>query len=375
MRAVGQHDALGRAVADVALVPEGDVLHAHERVAAQHAGAAGHALAEDRVALVGHGRGPLLALAERLLGLAHLGALQVAHLGGELLDAGADDGDGGEERGVAVALHDLVADGLAADVELLADEVLDAGVDVVVGADGAADLADRGVDGDGAHALEVAADLERPDAELHAEGDRLGVDAVRAPDLHGVAELERAPLEHLAQRDEVALEEQAGALDLQRQRGVEHVAARHPVVDVLAGVADVLGDVGEEGDDVVVGRRLDLVDAGHVERGLGLDLADRVVGDLAELVPGLHGGDLDVEPGLHPGLVGPDRAHLGERVALDHRGSSVVVAPRFSHTEGGRGAELARAEGAGGVVPARRRHQSWLKTVGPCPSGARPLRR
>ena len=48
-----------------------------------------------------------------------------------------------EELGVPVALHDLVADGLAADAELLADEVLDARVDVVVGADGAADLADR----------------------------------------------------------------------------------------------------------------------------------------------------------------------------------------------------------------------------------------
>ena len=218
-----------------------------------------------------------------------------------------------------VALDHLVADRFAAEVQLLADQVLDARVDVVVGAHGAADLADRGVHRDHAHALQVAADLERPDAELHAERDGLGVDAVRAPDLDRVAELERPPLEYLAQRDEVALQEQAGLLDLQRQGGVEHVAAGHAVVHVLAGVADVLGDVGEEGDDVVVGRLLDLVDAGDVERGLLLDLADGVVGDPAELVPGLHGGDLHVEPGLHPGLVGPDRAHLRERVALDHR--------------------------------------------------------
>ena len=113
-------------------------------VAAQHPRAARHALAEDRVALVGHGRRALLALAERLLGLAHLGALQVADLDGELLDAGADDGQGAEERGVPVALHDLVADGLDAEAELRADELLDARVDVVVGAHGAADLADGG---------------------------------------------------------------------------------------------------------------------------------------------------------------------------------------------------------------------------------------
>ena len=230
-----------------------------------------------------------------------------------------------EEAGVAVALHHLAADGLAADAELLADQLLHARVDVVVGAHRAADLADRRAHGGQTHALEVAADLERPDAELHAEGDRFGVDAVGAADLHGVAELEGAPLEHLAQRDEVALEQLAGALDLQRQRRVEHVAAGHAVVDVLAGVADVLGHVGEEGDDVVVGGLLDLVDAGDVERGLGLDLVDRVAGDLAEPVPGLHGGDLHVEPGLHPGLVGPDRAHLRERVALDHRVPSAAA--------------------------------------------------
>ena len=112
-----------------------------------------------------------------------------------------------EEGGVAVALHDLVADGLATQAELLAHQVLDPRVDVVVGADGAADLAHTGVDGDEAHALEVPADLEGPDAELHAEGDGLGVDAVRAADLHRVAELEGAPLEHLAERDEVALEQ------------------------------------------------------------------------------------------------------------------------------------------------------------------------
>ena len=193
--------------------------------------------------------------------------------------------------------------------------------------DGAADLADGGHAGDEAQALEVAADLEGPHAELHAEGDGLGVDAVRAADLHGVAELEGAPLEHLPQRDEVALQQVPGALDLQRQPGVEHVAAGHAVVHVLAGVADVLGHVGEEGDHVVVGGRLDLLHAGHVERRLGDDLLDGLVRHLAEPVPGLHGGDLDVQPGLHLGLFGPDRTHLRERVALDHDVPSVVVTP------------------------------------------------
>ena len=69
------------------------------------------------------------------------------------------------------------------------------------------ELADGGVLGDAAQALEVGAHLEGPHAELEAEGDRLGVDAVRAPDLHGVAELEGAALEHGPELDEVLLED------------------------------------------------------------------------------------------------------------------------------------------------------------------------
>ncbi len=204
-------------------------------------------------------------------------------------------------------------------------ELLDARVDVVVGADGAAQLAHGGAVGDAPQAVEVARHLEGPHAELHAEGDGLGVDAVRAPDLHRVAKLEGAPLEHLAQGDEVALQQLAGALDLQRQTGVEHVGARHAVVDVLRGVADVLGHVGQKGDDVVVGGLLDLGHPGGVKGGPGLDLGHGLVGDLAEPVPGAHRGELDLEPGLQLGLFGPDGAHLGQRVAIDHGEPSVAA--------------------------------------------------
>ena len=51
----------------------------------------------------------------------------------------------------------------------------------------------------GFEALQIASRFLVPDGELQAEGDRLGVNAMRAADLHGVLELERAPLEHLAQ--------------------------------------------------------------------------------------------------------------------------------------------------------------------------------
>jgi hypothetical protein len=44
--------------------------------------------------------------------------------------------------------------------------------------------------------VQIALHLFVPDGQLQPEGNRLGVHAVRAADLHRVLELERAPLEH-----------------------------------------------------------------------------------------------------------------------------------------------------------------------------------
>ena len=86
-------------------------------VAAQHAREAGDALGGDRVALVRHRARALLARAERLLDLAHLGALQVADLGREALEPGAGERDRLQQLGVAVARDDLGGDGLGAEAE------------------------------------------------------------------------------------------------------------------------------------------------------------------------------------------------------------------------------------------------------------------
>jgi hypothetical protein len=57
-----------------------------------------------------------------------------------------------------------------------------------------------------------------------------------------------------------------GANELDVEGGVEHVGRRHALVDEAAGIrADELGEMREEGDDVMLGDGLDLVDAGDVE--------------------------------------------------------------------------------------------------------------
>ena len=104
---VGEDDPLHAGVGDVALVPQGHVLQARPQVAPEHPGQAGQALAGDGVALVGHGRAALLPGPEGFGRLAHLGALEVADLGGHHLDGGAHRGAGPQVLGVAVAGHDL----------------------------------------------------------------------------------------------------------------------------------------------------------------------------------------------------------------------------------------------------------------------------
>ena len=54
---------------------------------------------------------------EEFLRLAHFRALQVPHFGRQALNAGGDDGEGGEEGGVAVARDDLRGDRLRRQAE------------------------------------------------------------------------------------------------------------------------------------------------------------------------------------------------------------------------------------------------------------------
>src|SRR5262245_30669226 len=111
---------------DVALVPERDIFHRCDAEATQNARQSTDALALLGIALVRHGRGPLLTRAERLERLAHLGALQVAYLLRHLLQRRPCERQGCAEMGVAVALHDLAGNRLRSQAKLRADILLDA---------------------------------------------------------------------------------------------------------------------------------------------------------------------------------------------------------------------------------------------------------
>jgi hypothetical protein len=102
--------------------------------------------------------------------------------------------------GVAVALDDLVRDGIGRRDRGGGRRRLDVGPQVGERADRARQLSDAHVLARPLETRAVASHLLVPERELETERDRLGVDAVRAADHHRVAMLEGAPAQRRAQR-------------------------------------------------------------------------------------------------------------------------------------------------------------------------------
>ena len=174
---------------------------------------------------------PFCAGAERLLGLAHLGALQVADLGGQPLEAGARPA-----RSPAAARRGDRAGRPGWTPTRARGRGARAPAPRTPGwspssAHGAADRPHARLGERPLQALGVAMGLEGEARELEPEGRRLGVDAVRAPDADGVGVLARPRRQR---GDEVARarhHDRPGRLQLERQRRVEDVGGRQPVVN------------------------------------------------------------------------------------------------------------------------------------------------
>ena len=151
----------------------------------------GDPLAADGVLLVGHRRGALLALGERLFELEDLGPLEVADLDGELLDRGGEEGQGREDLGVAVALEDLGRDLGRPEPELLqGHRPRPAGRGGCRSRPSPRSGRRRSSRRARLEPADVAPDLLVPDEELEAEGHGLGVDAVGPADADGLPVLE-----------------------------------------------------------------------------------------------------------------------------------------------------------------------------------------
>ncbi len=194
-------------------------------------------------------------------------------------------------------------------------------VDLREGADRAGDRACRDLLAGGDEARARAVELGIGARELEPEGGGLGVDAVRAADGGRQLVLEGAAPERGEQLVHVGDQKVGGAHELHVEAGVEHVRRGHAGVHEARIGADVLGQMRQEGDNVVLDLALDLVDPRDVEFRFPAARPDGLRGflrDLAEPGHRVRGVCLDLEPDAEAGLGRPDGDHFGPGIAGDH---------------------------------------------------------
>ena len=124
-------------------MPERHVLERHQGVAAQHASEAADALAGDGLRLCGIAEEPFCPLANGSCASRTSLRCKVPDLGREPVERATEDRQRSQQLGVAIAPDDLRRDILASQLERCQRELLDAGIDVAVGAHGTRQLADR----------------------------------------------------------------------------------------------------------------------------------------------------------------------------------------------------------------------------------------
>ena len=234
-----------------------------------------------------------------------------------------------------VAADNLRGQRVVNQTQVLADILLDKRLDGAVRANSARDGTEGNVLAGVLKTIQIALELPGPRAELHAEGHRLGVDAMSAAGTERVALLKSATLANLAELLDVLDDQVAGLGELVAQGRVAQIGAGHAIVNPAAGLGvalgnigvDVLLHVGQEGDDVVARALLDLVDLCLLKVGMVADPLGFVFrnADLAELRLGLAGQDLDLLPNGVLVLEGEDVSHLRAGIAIDHSGSFLVI--------------------------------------------------
>ena len=277
-------------------------------------------LGDDRVALVGHRGGALLAGSERLLDLAHFRAREVSDLEREAIERRREHGEGGEDLRVAIALEDLRRAGGRVESKRLARDPLHLRCRGRIRPHRTRELPD-------AHAGErvvepsaVALELECPAQELEPEGRRLGVHPVGTADRDRAAMFRGARIDRVHSPIDACADQLAGGLDGERKRRVDDVRRGQAVVKPPSVRAEIRRHRVDEGGDVVVGHALELGDA--VRAGNSRSLADGARTrrrDRADVGPRVEHRELHGQPGLELRLLRPDPGHLRSGVAGNHR--------------------------------------------------------
>ncbi len=316
---VREHDALSRGVRDVALVPEGDILETDERIAPHHPRQAADPLGDDRVSLVRHRGGPLLAHSEGLLDLAHLGPRQVPDFERKTLERRRDRRKRREELRMAISLDDLRGARRRLEPERFARQPLDLGRCRCVGSDRPRELADPHPVERSRESSAIAVELKRPAGELEAERRRLRVHSVRSSDRQCVLELEGTLGDHRECFVERPHDQRACIAHRERERRIEHIRGGEAEVNPTPVRSDLFGERVHERGDIVIRRLLELRNALDARNSnLRPNRFYRTRWHGAELAPRVEHRELHQQPAFELGLLRPDARHFRSGVACDH---------------------------------------------------------
>ena len=305
---------------DVALVPERDVLEPDERRRPHDAREPADALRDDGVPLVRHRGRALLPAAERLLDLAHLGSGEVADLERELLErrpqrararsaarragrAGGSASTSARARARAARTRFARRPGRSPSTSRPRPR--------------ASRRAARR-----AHARRASRSRSSSNAQPASFSPNV-VGSACTPCVRPIVSVSRCSSARRDDRGERAVDafddQPARLLDLQRERRVEDVGGREPVVEPAPVLAEPLGDRVDERRDVVVRPLLDLAHALRRRRDRGVpDRLRRLGGHAPDLGPRVERGELDLEPPFELSLLRPDPGHRRTGVAGDH---------------------------------------------------------
>jgi len=283
-------------VADIPLVPEGDIFHRRDGISADHPSQSAEPLAGDRIPFMGHRRAPLLPGTKIFLHLEDLGPLEVTELGRPSVNARCDQCQRHHKLRVTVALDDLRREGRRDEPEFFADVGLHAGVEVGMRANGAADLADADALAGLLEPFERARELVIHEREFEAECDRLGMDPMAAADHRGELVFDSADGNRLAKGSEVGSQNVAGLQHLHGDGRVEQVRRCETLVDPPRGRSDVRGHILQERNDVVVGSFFDLPNGRDIKLSFRPDLKGILAGDRPDIGHRLAGKSLNLEP-------------------------------------------------------------------------------
>ena len=244
--------------------------------------------------------------------------MQVPDFGRQAFYRRRHDSERREKHRVTVPGDDLGGDRLDRETEPAGDMRFDGGVDVGESPDRAGDRAYRDFLARGGEARAVPRELGVSLRQFQAEGRRLGVDPVAAPDARRAPVFARAAFERREQRVEVGEEEVRSARQLDREAGVEDIGRGHAAVHEPRFLADMLRHRCQERDDIVFDLSLNGVDAPDFETPPLGDHGRDAAGDRPQPLLRLAGVAFDIQPDSEPRLRRPDRGHCGPRIAGDH---------------------------------------------------------